>query len=385
MSIDIATIAYSKTKKYFSRNSSDNEKKDIKKEVSVLIPAFNEGNRLYSTVESILKQTYPVKEIYILDDLSTDNTPYVCKDLEWCYDNVRHVRRDRKLGKAGNINAIVREKSKELGESIFVVDGDVSLEHDCLENLVKKSDGAAIVTGFGYTKEPDSYLAKMIYEGESWINSVFGFRKRAQSMRNSISVICGALSMYDKKTLKEIPIPERTLTEDTDYTWLILENKKKVAYAEKARAQGGNPNSLKGYWKRYNRWFSGTFQNLYLHGYKELKKSPGLCWTTITPGLLETVPYSIAIASIPITAFIAPDLAKGILAADFALSVPFLFMHQKGFWHAVNHLPDIYAYKYFGSLSCLYAGFKTTSEKIMGKEYKWKNHWESSSEEKKSK
>lgn len=392
MSIDLVTLAYSRIRPRIKKNNKYKSRKleSLDKKVSVFIPSFNEGEKLRSTIEHILQQSYPIQDIYVLDDFSTDATVNVCKELEKFYNNVKHVRRDKKLGKACNINELVKEKAEELGDYVLVVDGDVKLEKNCLEELVKCSDGAAIVTGFGYTRQPTACIPKMLYEGESWINSVFSFRKKAQGIRRSIFVICGALSLYDKKVLKEIPIPERTLTEDTDYTWLVQEKKYKVKdtdkeekhyrvrYTDKARAVGNNPNTFKGYWKRYQRWFSGTFQGLYTHG-RELNKAKPLLYSTILPGCLEAIPYSLTFSSLPLIAVYNREMALGILAADFTLSFPFLFFHPKGFWHALNHLPDIYAYKYFGSLACLYAGAKTTAEKILGKQKKWSNNWMNSS------
>lgn len=376
MVIDLATLGFSRLR---HRDSDEHIANTMAKSVSVLVPIFNEAEKILSTVNCIVKQTHPVKDIYLLDDLSTDRTEKMCKELEKMHDVVSHVRRNVKLGKAGNINALVRERTHELGELVLIVDGDVKLEPTCLEELVKASDNAEVVTGFGYTKKPSSYVAKMLYEGRSWINSVFSFRKRAQAIRKAVFVVCGALSLYKRNVLAQVPIPERTLTEDTDYTWLLQERGYTVSYNEKARAVGSDPESFRGCWSRHVRWFSGTYQNLFIHGFRELKKSKTLLYSTILPGCIEAIPYSVTITCLPAIAFFYPNLAKGILLADFLLSAPFLFLHQKGFWHAVNHLPDIYAYKYFGSVVCLYAGIKTVIEKVSGRTEQWKNNWENSS------
>ncbi|MHC4292779.1 MAG: GNAT family N-acetyltransferase [Planctomycetota bacterium] len=387
MSIDLITLAYSELRKrikkrtnsYELNNNAKSPEGRFNRSVSVFIPTFNEAEKLSFTINHIIQQTYSFQDIYILDDLSTDRTKEVCEELKKKHDSVRHIRREEKLGKAGNINALVHERADELGELILVVDGDVQLEKTCLEELVKYSENAAVVTGFGYTRKPSSYISKMLYEGMCWINAVFSFRKKAQTIRNAVFVVCGALSLYRKDVLDKIPIPERTLTEDTDYTWVLQEKGYRVKYNEKARAVGRNPESFIGNWKRHIRWFSGTFQNLYIHGFKELRRSKTLFYSTILPGCLEVIPYSVIITSLPVMAIYYPNLAKGVLIADFVLSSPFLFFHPKGFWYAVNHLPDIYAYKYFGAAACLYAGIKTTIEKMFGNTDKWMNNWENSS------
>lgn len=42
--------------------------------VAIIIPAFNEGRYLESTLQSIVKQTYLPKQLIVVDDNSTDNT-----------------------------------------------------------------------------------------------------------------------------------------------------------------------------------------------------------------------------------------------------------------------------------------------------------------------
>jgi len=381
MTIDLITLGYSRLKSSGREYSyaSKHLLETCKHNVSVLIPIFNESEKVFSTVECILQQTYPVEHIYLLDDLSTDATHKVCQNLEEKYENISHVRRDVKLGKAGNINALVAEQYGALGRFVLIVDGDVKLAPTCLEELVKGCEDADAVTGFGYTRPPSAYIPKMLYEGMYWINCVFSFRKKAQSIRKAVFVVCGALTMYKLDVLRNVPVPERTLTEDTDYTWVLQEKRHKVRYSPKARGVGRDPETIRGCWQRHLRWFCGTYQCMYVHGFRELNQSKTLFYSTILPGFLEAVPYSVTITLLPLIAFFNSDLAKGILIADFLLSAPFLFLHERGFWYAVNHLPDIYAYKYFGSVVCLYAGLKTTIERILGRTERWRNNWENSS------
>ena len=50
--------------------------------VSILIPAYNAEKWVGDTIRSALHQTWPNKEIIVVDDGSTDNTLKVAKTFE---------------------------------------------------------------------------------------------------------------------------------------------------------------------------------------------------------------------------------------------------------------------------------------------------------------
>jgi amino acid adenylation domain-containing protein len=87
--------------------------------VSVIIPSYNSAKFLPEAIESVLNQTYPVFEIVVVDDGSTDKTKEVCN----CYPTVKYIYQENQgASVARNIGM---QFSK--GEYLLFLDSD-----DCL-------------------------------------------------------------------------------------------------------------------------------------------------------------------------------------------------------------------------------------------------------------
>lgn len=54
----------------------------ITNQVSVVIPTYNRANTIESSIRSALNQTYPIREVLVCDDGSTDDTESIVKSIE---------------------------------------------------------------------------------------------------------------------------------------------------------------------------------------------------------------------------------------------------------------------------------------------------------------
>ena len=354
--------------------------------VSVVVPAYNEEELLESTVRSLYDQTLRPKNVIVVDDYSTDRTPEICQQLrEELGEDFVYVRRERNSGKANNINYAVEELADILGDITLVNDSDTTPHKTCIETLASHftSDDVAAVTPYGYTTPPENPLARALHYGNSWNNTIFKFRKRAQGYRGGISVVCGACTAYRTEILKRLPIPERTKTEDTDYTWLLQENGYKVVYDQSAVAHSADIAKASGLCRQWFRWYSGIFQSIFVHG-KQLLKARRMFWTTVLPALMESVPYSFGIVTLPLVAALnlaMPDAnipffhmgyVKGFLLADFLFTtIPTAILSPK----YLLRLPQIYLYKYVACALTVFAYSKTTYERLTGQQRKWGSAW----------
>lgn len=81
-------------------------------EVSVIIPTYNREKTIKKSIDSVLCQTYPVREIIIADDCSTDGTEQLI--VSWEDDRIRYCRLPENRGAGGARNYGVKQAKSEL-------------------------------------------------------------------------------------------------------------------------------------------------------------------------------------------------------------------------------------------------------------------------------
>lgn len=66
--------------------------------VSVVMATYNGEEYIREQIDSILSQSYPIYELIIQDDGSTDSTPQICREYEAKRDNVHFYQNEHNLG-----------------------------------------------------------------------------------------------------------------------------------------------------------------------------------------------------------------------------------------------------------------------------------------------
>lgn len=119
--------------------------------ITVIVPVYNVERYIEQCVSSILAQSYPVFEVLLVDDGSTDGSGALCDELASRHTRVRAVHKENAgLGFARNTGL---DNLRSETTHIMFVDSDDWLEPGMLEAFAyaMKESGADCVLG-GFTK-----------------------------------------------------------------------------------------------------------------------------------------------------------------------------------------------------------------------------------------
>ncbi len=111
--------------------------------VSVIIPSYNSADYLPATMQSVLAQTQPAREIIVVDDGSTDGTEAVCAAF---HDRIRYEKRaNAGVSAARNFGAEMAG-----GEWLLFLDSDDRLLPHALEALVAAARAQSCEVVYGH-------------------------------------------------------------------------------------------------------------------------------------------------------------------------------------------------------------------------------------------
>jgi biofilm PGA synthesis N-glycosyltransferase PgaC len=224
---------------------------------TALLPARNEAETIGLALESVRNQSHPPSKVIILDDCSDDDYSNIVQRTCPTAEIRRSVPR---RGKAANVNAVLPEITDEY---VLVLDADTYLEREYAKKLLSASN-FDIVYG---TLLPD-LKRRGIYTASRLVEYLYGHTvwKQATGLIGA-SHVTGCFTIYKTSVLKELGgYPCRTVTEDTDLTWLICERGGKILYVPEAKGYTKEPSTFRQFSRQIKRWHEGFWQTLKVHG-----------------------------------------------------------------------------------------------------------------------
>lgn len=320
--------------------------------ITILIPAFNEAPAIRESILSIQNQTWVSQKVIVIDDCSTDNTGDIAHRL-----GVTVVRTPKNSGtKAQAINFALPIVGTEF---VCIVDGDTILKRDALEKLLPAFHDENVVAACGYVIPQK---IRTFWERARFIEYLFSLSiyKRAQNHFGTVFVCSGCFSIFRTERLKEAGgFDPRTIAEDMDVTWNLMEsgNKSEVAFVSDAMCFPIDPPTFPVLISQLDRWYRGFLQCLLVrHGrirntrlacltywylsdfiFGWLLLIGGLSWYTGT--LLKGAGYALGIQIVAITVICS---IKGITIGKFRTVItsipcyfPIYLVNSFMFWRSI--------------------------------------------------
>lgn len=229
--------------------------------VSVLIPAYNEARVIVSSINQILKSSYPRLELIVVDDGSTDGTSDVVTERFASDPRVRLIS----IANGGKANAINTALLEARGEVVVALDADTQFEVETISRLVRWFVDPAVGAVAGNAKVGNRINVITYWQALEYITAQ-NLERRALAALGAITVVPGAVGAWRRTALDGLGgFPADTLAEDQDLTIAIQKSGYQVLFDGDAVAWTEAPDSMHGLARQRFRWAYGTLQCLWKH------------------------------------------------------------------------------------------------------------------------
>ena len=140
------------------------------KRISVIIPNYNYKKYLKERIDSILLQTYPIYEIIILDDCSTDDSVSLIKEIISKNKdfNIKLIKNKENSGSV--FNQWKKGFENATGDYVWIAEADDSCHPKFLETVIKPFDDDDVVISYCESMRIDGNNLILNKECRDWVS-----------------------------------------------------------------------------------------------------------------------------------------------------------------------------------------------------------------------
>jgi hyaluronan synthase len=251
--------------------------------VSVVVPVYNEGNGISSTIDSIFNSDYPRDklELVVIDDKSTDNSLDVInnKHLEYGF---KVVALDKNMGKRHAMAAGFKHCT---GEILVCIDSDTVVKSDAIKMVVQPFTDVGVYCVCGNavasnSSKADNMLARL---QKAWYADAFRLRKGVESLFGMVICCSGVLAAYRRVKVEKVVeewVSEKFLGrhfesgDDRQLTNRMLQMGGKSVFQSTALAYTVVPHTVKMFLIQQVRWGRSGFRGMFFASKFFYKKNP---------------------------------------------------------------------------------------------------------------
>ena len=172
-------------------------------ELSIIIPAYNEENRIKNTliiINEFLKEKKTNAEIIVVNDGSTDTTHEITKKLQHKIPNLELINLEKNHGKGFAIKKGVKESK---GKFILFTDADNSTPIEEFEKLMHKMNESKsnIAIGSRYLRDSNIKIKQPLYR--RLLGRIGNFLIRLLLIKKIKDTQCG-FKLFERNAAKKI-------------------------------------------------------------------------------------------------------------------------------------------------------------------------------------
>lgn len=325
--------------------------------VGVLIPSYNEKACIGDTVKSLLENDYPVMDIIVVDDGSTDHTEeslveqLKLKQIKYTYKEEipteKVIRCYGRVFEKKRVLYVIKEnggKSDALNCGLnfcryphcLVLDADTHVEKNAVRIMAKQflmdkrtivcagTVGDSLYKSFKYKKLKFAQKALVLFQKLEYYRTFYMQRIMFDHF-NANLIVSGAFAMFDAELVKCVGgYRTDTIGEDMELTMRLHAFCKsqrrpyKISFVPEARCSTEIPFSYRDYFNQRRRWHIGMIQSLKNHFYMIGQSYYG--WAGIAAGTVIMF-YELIAPFVEILGFITlmAGYAIGIVNIEMAL------------------------------------------------------------------
>lgn len=142
------------------------------KKVSVIIPNYNYANFIKERIDSILLQTYPIYELIILDDCSTDNSVKIIKNILKKHPEIKH----KLIVNNKNSHSVFSQWQKGFkeaeGDYIWIAEADDSADPRFLEEAMKGFEDPNVIISYCESKRINEKNKILSLSCRDWMEGI---------------------------------------------------------------------------------------------------------------------------------------------------------------------------------------------------------------------
>ena len=208
---------------------------NIEKEVSIILPTYNEEKNIEKLVEELRKEFKGVNyEIVILDDNSKDNTPKIIDELA----KKRNLLVIHRKGKKGYFSAYRDAIFMANGKHVITMDSDLSHPPLIARRFLDYKDKYDIISGSRYMKDGKMNAPFSRKYGSLWLNKICAF-----ILGLKLTDIAGDFHLMKKDKFLELEFRYNPVFGEFDFELLYRATKKgftmkEIPFVYKFREEG---------------------------------------------------------------------------------------------------------------------------------------------------